>query len=115
MGAPMIYTIAISSPGSHTVRSVFFAAIDTHTALATTQRLGAALNQIAPTQVAGPRMTCRTTAELLGWRDAQGGPDSFDPMLLGDADYRTAYRAARVAIAGPNGLTPREAHETLLF
>lgn len=112
----MIYSAALITPGlPNSPRTVFFAEIGQPAALARVQALGAILNSAAPTLVAGPRMCCKATAQMLGWRDAQGGADSFDPMLMGDADYRTAYRDARIAIAGHHGLTPLEAHETSPF
>jgi hypothetical protein len=112
----MIYSAALITPGQpNSPRTVFFAEASQPAALARVQALGAILNSAAPTLVAGPRMCCQATAQMLGWRDAKGGVDSFDPMLLSDPTYRDAYRKARIAAVGVRGLSPREEHETLPF
>jgi hypothetical protein len=109
----MIYAITIQAPGSRKTLEVRYAATDAAAALATAQTLGHALGKVSPTLVAGPRMCCRTTAQLLGAKDALGGPDNFDPLLLPDGDYRMGYRRARIAAVGVGGLSARENHETL--
>lgn len=112
----MIYTIHITAPATrHPGRSVFFAAANTEQALAITQSLGASLNAIYPTLLAGPRMAPRDTGKIKGTLDGLRGPDSFDPLLLADADYRKAYRNQRMALDGVHGLTPRECSEVLIF
>jgi len=62
-----------------------------------------------------PRMCCAGEAGLLGARDALGGTDNFDPLLLLDPHYRQGYRDARIAMVGEAGLTAREQFETLMF
>lgn len=112
---PMIYAITIAAPNTRTNRLVYYAAASPTEALSTAMSLGAALNGVRPTLVAGPRMCCANTARLLGAQAALAGPDNFDPMLLPDSDYRIGYRKARIAAVGVGGLSPRENSETLPF
>lgn len=109
----MIYALTIASPDTRTSRLVYYAAASPTEALATAMSLGAALNSVCSTLVAGPRMCCANTARLLGAKAALNGPDNFDPLLIADAHYRMGYREARIAAVGLYGLSARENHETL--